>query len=178
MVHSCPNGLDWRGLFGAKEMIIEEAKRKGLYLAFAESLTAGALCSELVATPGASEVVLGGINSYQDETKQHMLGVSGQLIHQQSSVDPEVAAQMALGAASRFANAMSLDDSKVIGVSTTGVAGPDSVGSHEPGEVYIGIASRNGVSVYSESFQGDRSEIRRATVLRAVELIWEEIGRL
>ncbi len=159
-------------------MIIEEAKRKGFYLAFAESLTAGALCSELVATPGASEVILGGINNYQDEIKQHMLGVSGQLIHQQSAVDPEVAAQMALGAASRFANAMSIEVERVIGVATTGVAGPDPVGTHQPGEVFIAIASRNGVSVYSEDFEGDRAAIRRATVLRAIELIREEIGRL
>lgn len=159
-------------------MIVEKALRASLKLCFAESLTAGALCAAVVDTPGASEVVLGGINSYQDEIKQHMLGVSGQLIHQQSAVDPEVAAQMADGVRSRFALAMAIDDKKVIGISTTGVAGPDPVGQKRPGEVYIGISSANGVSVFAERFEGDRTQVREATVARALELIREEISRL
>lgn len=158
--------------------MIVEAKAKGLWLALAESLTGGALSAEIVSEPGASEVFLGSVVSYQDQVKSQLLGASAQLIASQSAVDPEVAIQMAVGAREKFARACQIDAGSVIGVSTTGVAGPDPVGSKDPGEVYIGVSSRRGERVYAERFEGDRNQIRVAVVRRALEIIGDEIAGL
>ena len=77
--------------------IISAAASKGLYIALAESITAGLVCSTLVEVAGSSNVVLGGVNAYQDPIKVRTLGVSPSLLQMQSAVDPEVAAQMATG---------------------------------------------------------------------------------
>lgn len=158
--------------------MIAEAKAKGLWLALAESLTGGALSAEIVSEPGASEVFLGSVVSYQDQVKSQLLGASAQLIASQSAVDPEVAIQMAVGAREKLARACQIDYEWVIGVSTTGVAGPDPVGSKDPGEVYIGVSSRRGERVYAERFEGDRNQIRVAAVRRAMEIIGDEIAEL
>ena len=156
--------------------MIEQAVAKGLFIATAESLTAGQLSSTIADTPGASKVLLGGMVSYQDAVKTQLLGVSAQLIASQSAVDPEVAIQMAAGIRSKLANATGVDSKKVIGISTTGVAGPDPVGSKPVGEVYIGISSEAGERVYAEHFAGSRAEIRSQVVVRAIEILREEIG--
>jgi len=157
--------------------MIEQAKARGLFVAVAESLTAGALASTLADTPGASGVLLGSIVSYQDQVKSELLGVSRQLIAAQSAVDPEVAIQMAIGVRGKFARAMGHEPAAVIGISTTGVAGPEPVGEKPVGEVYIGISSELGDKVIALELDGSRDEIRQRTVERALELLREEILR-
>lgn len=158
--------------------MISEAKSKGLWLAAAESLTGGALGAAIVSEPGASEVFLGSIVSYQDELKSQLLGVSAQLLAAQSAVDPEVAIQMAVGAREKMARARGVEIERVIGISTTGVAGPDSVGSKPVGEVYLGVSSTLGDRVYAEHFSGNREEIRAATLERALGLLRDEIAEI
>ncbi len=175
MVHRRTNPLDWIAVFMAKE-IIEQAQSKGIYIALAESLTAGMVCARLADVPGASKVLLGGINAYQDQVKSQILGVSPSLLQMQSAVDPEVAAQLAEGVRSKFAFAMQVSTDQVIGLSVTGVAGPDSVGHHQPGEVYLGVSSKAGTKVFAEQFQGSRAEIRLASLERALVVLREEIG--
>lgn len=175
MVHSCHHFVD-RGAVSVAEEIISLAKAKDVFIATAESLTAGMVCSALVEVAGASDVVLGGINCYQDQIKQQLLGVSSSLIQQQSAVDPEVAAQLADSVRSRFASAMQLASEKVIGLSTTGVAGPDSVAGKPVGEVYIGLSAKGETRVFAEQFSGSRAEIREATMARALEILREELS--
>ncbi len=176
MVHGCDNSLD-RGFVHMAEEVISLAKEKGLLIATAESITGGLVCGALTEVAGSSAVVLGGINCYQDEIKQQLLGVSSSLIQQQSAVDPEVAAQLAGSVRSRFAGAMQVSEERVIGISTTGVAGPDSVADKEVGEVYLGISSSMGTKVYAEVFSGNRDQIRKASVARALEILREELAK-
>lgn len=159
------------------EEVISLAKAKGLYLATAESLTAGLICSTLVDTPGSSSVVLGGINCYQDQIKQQLLGVPSSLLQQQSAVDPEVAAHLAAQVRSKFATAMQLDEEQVLGISSTGIAGPDTLPGKAVGEVYLGISSRLGTKVFAEQFQGSRAQIRLLATDRAIEILREELAR-
>ena len=175
MVHGYFDAVDGIAVFMAEE-IISLAKSKGLHLAFAESLTAGMVCARLADVPGASSVLLGGITAYQDQIKSQLLGVSPALLQMQSAVDPEVAAQLAEGVRAKFAFAMQVSSDEVIGLSTTGVAGPDPVGHHQPGEVYIGLSSRAGTKVFAEQFAGGRAEIREASLERALAILREEIG--
>jgi len=159
------------------EEIISAALAKGLFLATAESLTAGLICSTLVETAGSSKVVLGGINCYQDQIKQQLLGVPSSLLQQQSAVDPEVAAHLASQVRAKFANAMQLPEERVVGVSSTGIAGPDSLPGKAVGEVYLGISSSLGTKVFAEQFEGSRAEIRLLARDRALEILREELAR-
>ncbi len=156
--------------------MIPTASAKGLMIATAESLTAGDLAARIADTPGASKVLAGGVVSYQDQIKSQLLGVSAQLIATSSAVDPEVAIQMAVGVREKFSTAMGIDSGKLIGISTTGVAGPDPVGSKPVGEVYIGLSGPGGDKVFVFQFTGSRSEIRTITVARALEILGEEIS--
>lgn len=154
------------------------ANKKGLKVAVAESLTGGLVSAAIVSEAGASDYFLGSVVSYQDSAKIGLLGVSASLLHSQTAVDPEVAIQMAQGARSKFARHALLDYDSVIGVSTTGVAGPDPVGDHPVGLVYFGVSSAKVEQVVVDSFQGTRDEIRAQACQRALELIREQLTAL
>ena len=159
----------------AKELI-QSLESKGLFLAVAESLTGGALCSELVSVPGASKVILGSIVAYQTGLKSSALGVSAELLAKVGAVDGEVAVQMAEGVRSRLALQLLKNTDDVIGVSTTGVAGPDQQDGKPVGLVFISVVGRKGIQVWEESFSGDRAAIRKQTVDKAISRIREYLG--
>lgn len=157
------------------ELVAELASRK-LKVAFAESLTGGMLSSELVSVPGASNVLLGSIVAYQTGLKASALGVSTELLESTGAVDPEVALKMAEGIRSRFSLQLLLDTDSVLGVSTTGVAGPDEQDGKPVGLVYIAVAGSKGSKVWEEQFSGDRAAIRRQTVEKALTHIREYLA--
>jgi nicotinamide-nucleotide amidase len=159
----------------AQEILIAELIERGLYVACAESLTAGALGSAIAETPGASKTFLGGIVAYQNSVKQELLGVSASLLANQGAVDAEVAAQMAIGARNRFAKIAQVSTYSVIGISTTGVAGPGDSQGKSPGSVFIGLSSNAGDTVYSYDFVGSRNEIRTQTVEAALAALGEQL---
>lgn len=156
--------------------LLDELAARGLYLAVAESLTGGSLGAALTEPAGASKVFLGSIVAYQTELKSELLGVSASLLLEAGAVDARVAAQMATGVRSKLAQKCNLAESKVIGLSTTGVAGPDPQGSCPVGTVFIGLAGEGfETQVLALSLDGDRQLIRQRTVAAAVEIIWEQI---
>ena len=63
-----------------------------------------------------------------------------------------------------------------LGVSTTGVAGPDPQGGRPVGTVFVGISSERGTRAVALQLVGDREAIRRATVVRAVSELAAELG--
>jgi nicotinamide-nucleotide amidase len=163
--------------------VLVALEKRGLKLAFAESLTGGLLCAEFVSVPGASNVVLGAIVAYQTNLKHELLGVSRALLENQGPVDAEVVAQMASGVRTKLAAKSGLDLAQVIGVATTGVAGPDSQNGIEVGTVYIGISGLGSSAagsqlfsddaVYAHNFEGSREHIRAATVRAAISHLRE-----
>ena len=90
------------------------SQERPVQVATAESLTGGDVGGAICTVPGASAYYRGGVISYAYEVKARVLGVDAQLLATEGAVNPEVAAQMAAGAA------------RVCGadyaVSTTGVA--------------------------------------------------------
>ena len=141
--------------------LVAELTRRRLSVAVAESLTGGALVSELVSVAGASAVVRGGVVAYQTELKHTLLGVDADLLARHGPVHPEVAMAMAVGVRERLTTDGRPAD---VGLSTTGVAGPDPQGGHEPGTVFVGLAVPGDVRVVELSLRGDRQAIRTATV--------------
>lgn len=159
----------------ANEELIRDLRQRGLFIATAESLTGGMLGQRLTEEPGASEFYLGGVVAYQNGVKEQLLGVSPSLIANQGAVDAEVAAQMASGVRQRFARATGTDSAQVIGVATTGVAGPAESDGKPAGTVFIGISSHYGESVYAFTLQGNRESVRSQTVTAAFEALREQL---
>ncbi len=148
--------------------VIDAAREAGLTLAAAESLTAGLVVSSLVEVPGSSAVVRGAIVAYATDVKGSLLGVDDALLTERGAVDPEVAAQMAVG----VRRAVGAD----VGVATTGVAGPEGQDGHPPGEVYVAVSTPDGARTRRLDLEGDRAEIRSGTVRGALELALEMLG--
>lgn len=141
--------------------VVADLARRNLTIAVAESLTGGLLVAELVGVPGASAVVNGGVVAYNTAVKGTLLGVDVELLAARGAVDPDVAIQMAEGV--RVACAVAGHPASV-GISTTGVAGPDPQDGASVGTVFVGIATDSGTSVVSLHLGGSRQAIREAVV--------------
>jgi len=117
---------------------MQSAKAQGLTICTAESCSAGRLALALSKTEGASKHFMGGVITYTKEMKTRLLGVPFDLIQRCTAVCPEVAEAMAQGVIAR---------SKAdVGVSITGVAGPEPDEDGNPvGLVYCAVA-RSGMT--------------------------------
>lgn len=160
--------------------ILAELRRRGDRLAVAESLTGGLISAVIVAVPGASQSYLGAEVVYQPELKHEFLGVSADLIKQKGVINAEVAAQMAIGVREKFAKACDIHHERVIGLATTGVAGPDTQDGQPVGLVFVAIAGFIGdiddVRVYELYLEGDRNDIRGAAAAGALEHLAEYLA--
>lgn len=132
-------------------------------VAVAESLTGGLLGAALTAIPGASAVFRGGVIAYATELKAALLGVPADLLAARGAVDPEVAAAMAEGVRQRL--------EATAGVATTGVAGPDPADGKMPGTVHVAVAAGGPAVTRALTLTGDRDEVRRVTVVEALQLL-------
>jgi nicotinamide-nucleotide amidase len=141
--------------------IIAELVRRELTIAVAESLTGGLLVAELISVPGASRVVRGGVVAYDTALKHSLLGVDADLLAEHGAVHPDVARQMAVGVRERLQVG---GVAASIGLSTTGVAGPDPQDGQPVGTVFVGIALGDLVTVLDLRLEGSREAIRRAVV--------------
>jgi nicotinamide-nucleotide amidase len=153
--------------------VVGELAARGLTVAAAESLTGGELTAELTSVPGASAVILGGAVVYATALKHSLLGVDQQLLDSSGPVHPEVARQLADGVRERLAVAGRPAD---IGLSTTGVAGPDPQGGQPVGTVFVGLASASGTRVVRLALSGSRAEIRRQVVEAVLSELAADLG--
>jgi PncC family amidohydrolase len=113
-----------------EEVILGLLRERGLTLACAESLTGGSVSARLTSIPGASASFVGAIVAYTERTKRELLGVSRATIDGPGVVSEACAREMAAGAR----RVLQAD----LGLSLTGVAGPEPHGGKEPGTVWIG----------------------------------------
>ncbi|MGP0223817.1 MULTISPECIES: CinA family protein [unclassified Paenarthrobacter] len=143
---------------------------KHLTVATAESLTAGMVAAALAGTPGASGMLQGGVVAYQNSVKADVLGVSRTLLDAVGSVDGGVAAAMAEGAR----RACGAD----IGISTTGVAGPEPHDGKKVGTVFIGVAAPEGAEAFEYAFSGDRQSIREQACSSALARLLDTLEGL
>ena len=148
--------------------VLDVLRKKGLTLVTAESLTGGGIGAALTAVSGASDVYKGGVISYVDAVKHHVLGVPQGVLNYYGAVSEMTAGYMACGVRQRLV--------ADIGVSVTGLAGPggDAYG-HPVGTVYIGFDSNWQSVVKHCRFEGTREEVRNQTIQAALELILENV---
>jgi PncC family amidohydrolase len=136
---------------------------RDLTVATAESLTGGRLASLLTQNPGASATYLGGVVSYATSLKQDVLGVPASLIEEHGVVSAECAEAMARGVRDLTG--------ATYGISTTGVAGPDSQDSKAPGTVYVAVAGPVGDTTVSLELSGDRASVQERTCEEALSAL-------
>lgn len=139
------------------EEVLNLLKEKGLTIASAESLTGGLFSERLVSLSGAGDIVQGGIVCYQNEVKQHVVGISADTLQNHGAVSQQCAKEMA-------EKVRHLCRSN-IGISFTGVAGPKVQEGKEVGTVFMGIAIENEpTEVYHLQLSGGRDSIRTRAV--------------
>jgi PncC family amidohydrolase len=141
---------------------------RGLTIAIAESCTGGLLGAALTAVAGSSAYVRGGVIAYADDVKAELLGVGRHLLATHGAVSPEVAAAMASGVRLRCKAS--------IGVSITGVAGPDANEHKPPGLVFVAVADQAAVRLIRLEEDHGR-ELNRAHAVEAALRLCEEVVR-
>ena len=140
------------------------AALKGKTLVTAESCTGGGIGAALTAIPGSSEVYKGGIISYTNWVKHHLLNVDEALLETVGAVSAPVAEAMARGAR----DALQAD----VAVSVTGLAGPGGDEFGNPvGTVFIGYCDEKTNFSKKYLFKGSREEIRAAAAREALKLV-------
>lgn len=143
---------------------------KKLTIGTSESCTGGLLGAGLIDYPGISISFLEGAITYSNEAKIKTLGVKGETLEKFGAVSEETAREMAEGIRKRCG--------ADIGVSTTGIAGPDGGTDDKPvGLVYIGLSIGDKTIVTRNVFNGDRNSVRRRACLKAFDMIRLEINK-
>jgi nicotinamide-nucleotide amidase len=156
-------------VFGVDDEAIEHAVARalavdGLTLGLAESLTGGLASSRLVNVPGASQWFRGSVVSYASEVKFDVLGVpKGPVVSEEAAIAMAEGARRVLGAD--------------VGLSITGVAGPDPQDDQPPGTVFVGVARPDRkTEVVAFTVPGDRDRVRQYATIAALDLLRRTVG--
>jgi nicotinamide-nucleotide amidase len=132
-----------------------------------ESCTGGLLGAMLAGVPGASDVLWGGLITYDNRAKELLAGVDPALLAAHGAVSAPVAAALATGGLER----LGVDHALAI----TGVAGPGGGSAAKPvGTVYVARAARGeggGAEVRRFAFAGDRQSVREWAARSALAML-------
>lgn len=154
----------------AAAVLCEKLREKKLKIGFAESCTGGLTSKLLTDVPGASDVFLGSVVSYNNSVKSSVLGVKDKTLSQYSEISEQCAAEMASGCAT-------LLDADVT-VSITGVAGPGGYNGFSEGYVCFGVFYNGETKTFTENFglAKTRDVIRNLAAVRALHLALEAVS--
>src|SRR5262249_12872756 len=146
------------------EIVLELCRARGLSLATAESCTGGLVAARLTAVPGASDVFRGALVAYANEVKELGLDVPELLLAEHGAVSAEVARAMATGVCARLG--------ADVGVSVTGIAGPEGGTPDKPvGLVFVHAVGPDGEKAVHTELPGDREMIRGRATAAALHLV-------
>jgi len=139
--------------------VLTRLAARGWSLGVAESLTGGLIGARIADVPGASATFRGSITSYATDVKRDLLGVTADHV-----VSRECAEQMADGAR----RALGAD----VGISATGVAGPDELDDQPVGTVWFGLALPGlPVEAVATRLPGDRFRVRQFSTISLLNLL-------
>jgi nicotinamide-nucleotide amidase len=129
-----------------------------LTLGVAESMTGGLIASRCTEVPGSSGWFRGGIVSYASEVKFDLLGVpEGPVVCEEAAIAMAEGARRVLGAG--------------VGLSVTGVAGPEEQDGQPVGSVFVGLALEERSEAVHLRLAGDRTVIRQLAAVSALDLL-------
>jgi len=146
------------------QIVGEKLRSRRMTVAVAESCTGGLLGKMFTDVPGSSNYFLGGIIAYSNELKMKMLSVPQIILEKYGAVSDECARYMAEGATQNLgAN---------IGLSITGIAGPDGGTDEKPvGLVYVGISAAGKSKAKEYHFGTDRDRNRERAAVAALDML-------
>jgi nicotinamide-nucleotide amidase len=141
-------------------------KEDGLTVGTMESCTGGLLASYFTDAPGSSSYFKGSLITYTPELKIHY-GVPREIVEQHGVVSEECARAMATA----VRDALGTD----VGISTTGVAGPDPLEDKRPGTVFVAMDFQGEVSVEAAVWSTTRTEVKRRAVMDGLNMLWQAL---
>jgi nicotinamide-nucleotide amidase len=142
------------------EVVVGRALRENrLTISVAESCTGGHLAHMITSVPGSSSYFMGGIVAYANEVKVGELGVHPDTLTEHGAVSEQTVIEMAQGARHKFGTD--------IGLSTSGIAGPDGGTPEKPvGTVWIAYADKDRTVTRKLQLSKDRVlNIRMTSIL-------------
>ena len=146
-----------------EDVVVKSLIDKKLQIVTVESCTGGLLAGRLINVSGVSEVLKQGFITYSNESKMKLVNVKELTLEEYGAVSKETAIEMAKGGIA-LANA-------AVGISITGVAGPNTEEDKPVGLVYIGCCYKDNIIVKEYNFNGNRQKIRDQAVTKALDLI-------
>jgi PncC family amidohydrolase len=146
------------------EKVFVKCLENGITIAFAESMTGGALTYEIVKYPNASKIVIGSVISYQRKVKEQLLKVDSKIIDDYSIVSKEVSNQMVLG----IFNQTKAD----LCISITGNAGPSYEKNTKELEAYITILYKQKYANYHLRFIDQQ---REKNIKDSIDFIYQKV---
>ncbi len=150
-------------IFGVDDETMEDAvaallKAHGLTLGVAESLTGGLVGARLTEAAGATEFFRGSIVAYDSQVKFDLLGVAeGPVVSEEAACAMAEAACKVLGAD--------------VGISVTGVAGPDEQDGKPVGTVYMGTTVDGDTQCAHARLPGQRDQVRQFACISLLDLL-------
>ncbi|MDD2219575.1 MAG: CinA family protein [Desulfoplanes sp.] len=134
---------------------------RGSFLATAESCTGGLVGHELTSVPGSSNWYVGGIISYANEIKEHVLGVDKTILETKGAVSQACVLAMVQGVC-RLTGAR-------VGVAVSGIAGPGGGSEDKPvGTVWMAWQIDTHAWAECMHYGGNRQEIKRQSAAASI----------
>ena len=140
------------------QLLGEQLVQRDWQISCAESCTGGGLGYAITSTAGSSAWFNRGYITYSNQAKSELLEVSESTLLQHGAVSAQTVEEMAKGAALK-ANAS-------VGISISGIAGPDGGTGDKPvGNAWFGFFVDGKVLSKKQHFRGERAGVR----LKAIE---------
>jgi nicotinamide-nucleotide amidase len=157
-------------IFGLDDQTMEDVVgaqllERGLTLAVAESVTGGLIASRLVGVAGASHWFRGGVVSYASEVKFDLLKVP---------VGPVVSGDAAEAMAIGVRTLLKAD----VGLSVTGVAGPEEQDGQPAGTVFVGLSLGESLQHAALRLPGDRPRVRAYSAISSLDVLRRALDAL
>lgn len=152
------------------DKLFEFLKQNNLTISTAESCTGGMIASAITDVSGSSVFFGTGVVTYSNDAKMKLIGVKKETLEEYGAVSEQTASEMAEGV-------LKLGEADV-SVAVTGIAGPTGGTPEKPvGLVYIGVSGKYGTFAHKNNFYGNRDDVRKQTVERAFELVYDYLNK-
>jgi nicotinamide-nucleotide amidase len=142
-----------------ESVVVSLLRERGLTMSLAESVTGGLVSGRITNVAGASHVFKGAVVSYASEVKFDLLHVTpGPVVSESAAIE------MARGVKERLHTD--------IGLSLTGVAGPDEQDGQPVGTLWVGLACADGAErAIKISLPATREQMRQFSVISALDYL-------
>jgi PncC family amidohydrolase len=136
---------------------------KNLRLSIAESCTGGFISNAVTNIPGSSKFFDSGIISYSENSKKSVLGVKASVLRKYGVISEETAIAMA-----ESVKRITCSD---VSLSTTGIAGPDSIEGKQVGLICMAVSTSDLTESKKIRFTGSRETIKKQASLEALKFL-------